>query len=118
MFIQLSDSPNTTYILFKMVVVELQCIKGEDIFGLKCLFSPSGHLKLFFGIAAVGTEQGHCYLVDMRLDDEVEEFDEQNSSHLEFVNAEDSTENVAELRIEAKSRGAHIGIELGSKTLL
>ena len=75
----------------------------------------SHHLKLFFGVVAVGTEQGHCYLVDMRIDDDVEEFDEWNCSHLEFLAPESTVEDVADFRVEAKSGGAHIGIELGGE---
>ena len=67
-------------------------------------------------MVAIGTEQGHCYLVDMCLDDDVEEFEEWNSSHLEILDSKNPAgDYVAEFRIEAKRNGAHIGIELGSK---
>ena len=64
-----------------------------------------------FGLIAVGTEYGHVYLVDMRLDDDLEEFDEWNPSHLQIIDPRNT--NIAKLRKEAKSDGAHIAFELG-----
>ena len=74
----------------------------------------SAFLKLFFGIVAVGTEMGHTYLVDLRIDDEAEQFDEWNPSHIEFI----SEDNVAMQRIAAQERGSHLAIELGGKVIL
>lgn len=65
-----------------------------------------------FGIAAVGTEQGHCYLVDLRLDDEGEEFDEWHTSSIEVVNA--LSHDMAQLRNTARTNGTHLAIEIGS----
>ncbi|XP_078375377.1 protein ELYS-like isoform X3 [Oculina patagonica] len=73
-------------------------------------FSPQ--LKLLFGITAIGTEQGHCYLVDLRLDDEGEEFDEWHKSPIEVVNP--SSHDMAQLRNTARTNGTHLGIEIGS----
>lgn len=64
-----------------------------------------------FGLVAVGTDCGHVYLVDMRLDDDVEEFDEWNPSHLQIVDPGNT--NIARLRTTARSDGAHIAFELG-----
>ncbi|KAJ7394682.1 Protein ELYS [Desmophyllum pertusum] len=72
-------------------------------------FSPQ--LKLLFGIVAIGTEQGHCYLVDLRLDDEGEEFDEWHTSPIEVVNP--LSHDLAQLRNTARTNGTHIGIEIG-----
>lgn len=72
----------------------------------------SQQLKLLFGIAAVGTEQGHCYLVDLRLDDEGEEFDEWHTSPIEVVNP--LSHDMAQLRNIARTKGSHLAIEIGS----
>ena len=69
-------------------------------------------MKLLFGIAAVGTEQGHCYLVDLRLDDEEEEFDEWHASPIEVVNS--LSHEMAQLRNSARTNGTHLAIEIGS----
>lgn len=65
-----------------------------------------------FGIAAIGTEQGHCYLVDLRLDDEGEEFDEWHTSPIEVVNP--LSHDMAQLRNTARTNGTHLGVEIGS----
>jgi len=65
-----------------------------------------------FGIVAIGTEQGHCYLVDLRLDDEGEEFDEWHTSSIEVVNP--LSHEMAQLRNTARTNGTHLGIEIGS----
>ena len=65
-----------------------------------------------FGIAAIGTEQGHCYLVDLRLDDEGEEFDEWHTSRIEVVNP--SSHEIAQLRNTARMNETHLGMEIGS----
>lgn len=75
-------------------------------------FCFSQPLKLLFGIAAVGTEQGHCYLVDLRLDDEGEEFDEWHMSPIEVVNP--LSHDMAQLRNTARINGTHLAIEIGS----
>ena len=72
----------------------------------------SPQLKLLFGIVAIGTEQGHCYLVDLRLDDEGEEFDEWHTSLIEVVNP--LSHAMAQLRNTARTNGTHLGIEIGS----
>ena len=74
-------------------------------------FCSSPQLKLLFGIVAIGTEQGHCYLVDLRLDDEGEEFDEWHTSPIEVVNP--LSHDLAQLRNTARTNGTHIGIEIG-----
>lgn len=70
----------------------------------------SMHLKLYFGIVAVGTEQGHTYLLDMRLDDDMEEFDEWNPSKIELVNSDE--EYIAACREKSRGKGTHIAIEV------
>ena len=75
-----------------------------------CCSSPQ--LKLLFGIVAIGTEQGHCYLLDLRLDDEGEEFDEWHTSPIEVVNP--FSHEMAQLRNTARINGTHLGIEIGS----
>lgn len=69
-------------------------------------------LKLLFGIAAVGTEQGHCYLIDLRLDDEAEEFDEWHMSPIDVVDTE--SHDMAQLRNAARRNGTHLAIEIGN----
>ena len=69
-------------------------------------------MKLLFGIAAIGTEQGHCYLIDLRLDDEGEEFDEWRTSPIEVVNP--SPHDMAQLRNTARTNGTHLAVEIGS----
>ena len=73
-------------------------------------------LKLLFGIAAVGTEQGHCYLIDLRLDDEGEEFDEWHMSPIEVVNT--VSYDMAQCRNDARRNGTHLAIEMGSMLVL
>ncbi|RMX53817.1 hypothetical protein pdam_00000467 [Pocillopora damicornis] len=68
-------------------------------------------LRLLFGIAAVGTEQGHCYLVDLRLDDEDEQFDEWRTSPIEVVDP--LACDLAQLRNTARTNESHLGIEVG-----
>lgn len=72
----------------------------------------SQQLKLLFGIAAVGTEQGHCYLIDLRLDDEGEEFDEWHTSPAEVINP--GSQDMAQLRNAARINGTHLVLEIGS----
>ena len=64
-----------------------------------------------FGAIAVGTECGHVYLVDLRLDDDVEEFDEWHPSHLEIVDPDNP--DVAAVRSRAREDGGHMAFELG-----
>ena len=92
------------------------CIKvlTQFILILLCIFSAP--LRLMFGLVAVGMDCGHVYLVDMRLDDDVEEFDEWNPSQLEIVDPDDP--NLASLRSKARDDGAHIAFELGGLSLL
>ena len=73
----------------------------------------SAFLKLFFGVIAIGTEQGHIYLVDMRTDDESEQSDEWKPSPIELVSCDKDT--IAAQRLGAKKRGAHLAVELGGK---
>ena len=74
-------------------------------------FIRSAQLRLMFGVAAVGMDCGHVYLVDLRLDDDVEEFDEWNPSHLQIVDLDNP--NIASLRSRAREDGAHMAFELG-----
>ena len=69
-----------------------------------------------FGIAAIGTEQGHCFLVDLRLDDDHEEFDEWHRSKIEVL--DHPIQDLAQVRYEARLNGTHVGIEFGSKFLI
>ncbi|PFX23473.1 Protein ELYS [Stylophora pistillata] len=71
----------------------------------------SPQLRLLFGIAAVGTEQGHCYLVDLRLDDEDEQFDEWRTSPVEVIDP--LACDLAQLRNTARTTETHLGIEMG-----
>lgn len=64
-----------------------------------------------FGTVAVGMDCGHVYLVDMRLDDDVEEFDEWSPSQLEIVDPENP--NIPSLRSRSRDDGAHMAYELG-----
>jgi hypothetical protein len=64
-----------------------------------------------FGVAAVGMAGGHVYLVDLRLDDDVEEFDEWNPSQLEIVDPDNP--DIASLRSRAREDGSHMAFELG-----
>ena len=80
------------------------------------LMFRSAPLRLMFGLVAVGMDCGHVYLVDLRLDDDVEEFDEWNQSHLEIVDPDDP--NFASLRSRAREDGAHIAFELGGLSFL
>ncbi|CAB3993861.1 ELYS-like, partial [Paramuricea clavata] len=75
--------------------------------------SISAQLRLMFGVAAVGMDCGHVYLVDLRLDDDVEEFDEWNPSHLQIVDLDNP--NIALLRSRAREDGAHMAFELGGE---
>lgn len=68
-------------------------------------------MRLLFGIAAVGTEQGHCYLVDLRLDDEDEQFDEWRTSPIEVVDP--LACDLVQLRNTARTNESHLGIEVG-----
>ena len=76
----------------------------------------SVQLHLMFGVIAVGMSCGHVYLVDLRLDDDVEEFDEWNPSHLEIVDADNP--DIASLRSRARDDGAHMAFELGGMCCL
>ncbi|XP_032239652.1 protein ELYS isoform X2 [Nematostella vectensis] len=71
----------------------------------------SSDLKLLFGILAIGTEHGHTYLVDLRSDDPVEIFDEENPSMLEYLGP--NTVHLAGARDRARNNGTHLAIELG-----
>lgn len=81
-----------------------------------CVLFCSAPLRLMFGLVAVGMDCGHVYLVDLRLDDDVEEFDEWNPSHLEVVDPDDP--NFAALRSRAREDGGHIAFELGGLSFL
>ena len=63
------------------------------------------------GLVAIGMECGHIYIIDMRLDDDVEEFDEWNPSHLQIIDPENG--NISKQRETARCDGAHIAFELG-----
>ena len=79
------------------------------------IWFTSAFLKLFFGILAVSTEQGHTYLIDMRVDDEAEQFDEWNPSHIELVNC--GVQDVAAQRVTAKEQGGHLAVELAGMVI-
>ncbi|XP_046849987.1 protein ELYS-like isoform X2 [Xenia sp. Carnegie-2017] len=75
--------------------------------------SISSSLCEFYGCVAVGARGGHVYLVDLRLDDDVEEFDEWNPSTLEIVDADDPDTEVH--RISSRENGTHVAFELGGE---
>lgn len=93
---------------YPVTVVECVTCSGGAQASPHALSPP---LKLLFGIVAIGTEQGHCYLLDLRLDDEGEEFDEWLTSPIEVVNP--FSNEMAQLRNTARTNGTHIGIEIG-----
>lgn len=51
-------------------------------------------------------------MVDLRLDDEGEEFDEWHASPVELVNP--SSHDMPQLRNSARTNGTHLAIEIGS----
>ena len=73
----------------------------------------------FYGILAVGTQEGHIYLVDLALDDDTEENKDQHvstESHpasLHFIR--NSGGNIAEMRQSVMRRGQHLSLSLNDR---
>jgi len=67
-----------------------------------------------FGIAAVGTNSGHLYIIDLRGDDKEEKFSLLNPSQLLFVEISDIS-NIAQYREVTLQEGKHLCIDLNCK---
>ncbi|XP_033641982.1 protein ELYS-like isoform X2 [Asterias rubens] len=72
-------------------------------------FALDDHLRLFFGIIAVGTEGGHTYLVDVRLDDS-ESCDEVTIRGSKVISPRST--DVGSIRVKAARKGEHLCLEL------
>ncbi|XP_057313364.1 protein ELYS-like [Hydractinia symbiolongicarpus] len=72
-------------------------------------FSPA--IKCMFGTVAVGTENGHIFLIDLRLDDVVEQFSCSFESSLLVINP-DETENMATVREKARNNDLYCCLDL------
>ncbi|XP_077998282.1 protein ELYS-like [Glandiceps talaboti] len=68
----------------------------------------SSQLHLFFGMVAVGTDQGYVYLIDLRLDEDGKLSDETYPSKLLLISSK--TQGVEEKRIQAVRRGEHLAL--------
>ena len=79
-------------------------------------FALSDHLRCFFGIVAVGTEGGHIYLVDLRLDD-CNDYS-RSTEPRKIVVITPAMANTAELRRKASRAGEHLCLEVGGWYLL
>jgi len=74
----------------------------------------SNLFKCMFGIAAVGTNSGHLYIIDLRGDDKEEKFSLLNPSQLLFVEISDIS-NIAQYREVTLQEGKHLCIDLNCK---
>ena len=74
-------------------------------------FLSSDALKCMFGIIAVGTEDGHLYLIDMRADDDGEDISFTPPSSLLFIDSH-NVENTAKMRDKARLYGQHCCVDL------
>lgn len=72
-------------------------------------FSPA--IKCMFGTVAVGTENGHIFLIDLRLDDVVEQLSCSFESSLLVINL-DETENMATMREKARNNDLYCCLDL------
>lgn len=73
----------------------------------------SEHLQCFCGVVAVGTHQGHIYLVDMCCDQRYYDSDEVTGSSLRVMTVR--TDNFEDCRDEALSRMQHLALEIGGE---
>lgn len=67
-----------------------------------------------FGTVAVGTENGHIFLIDLRLDDVVEQLSCSFESSLLVINL-DETENMATMREKARNNDLYCCLDLSCK---
>ncbi|XP_033102998.1 protein ELYS-like isoform X2 [Anneissia japonica] len=74
-------------------------------------FALSDHLRCFFGIIAVGTEGGHVYLVDLRLDDCDEYTHSTEPKNILVITP--AMANTPELRRKSSRTGDHLCLEVG-----
>ncbi|PIK43112.1 hypothetical protein BSL78_20037 [Apostichopus japonicus] len=74
-------------------------------------FCLSQQMQKFFGIAAVGTEKGHFYLLDLRVD-ENDTSDEQHAREAKIVNV--GTQCIENIRLKSSQRGEHLCLEINS----
>ncbi|XP_038076650.1 protein ELYS-like [Patiria miniata] len=72
-------------------------------------FALGEHLRLFFGIIAVGTEGGHTYLVDLRLDDS-ESCDEVTARGSKVISPRST--DIGTIREKAARKGEHLCLHL------
>jgi hypothetical protein len=74
---------------------------------------------LFHGLIAVGSQEGHVYLIDMATDEDCQELasDEASPSEPYFTDlASGDTEKLATIRSSATYRGQHVCVLLGDQT--
>lgn len=69
-------------------------------------------MQKFFGMAAIGTEKGHLYLLDLRVD-ENDVSDEEHVRQAKIVTLE--TQYIENLRLRASHKGEHLCLELNCK---
>lgn len=75
-------------------------------------FCLSQQMQKFFGIAAVGTEKGHFYLLDLRVD-ENDTSDEQHAREAKIVSVD--TQCIENIRLKSSQRGEHLCLEINCK---
>lgn len=70
----------------------------------------------FHGVLAVGTEEGHLYVIDLALDAPINSEDdpylstEDNPSSLQFIEDNSANTNLADLRLRCLRNGQHLAI--------
>lgn len=98
-----------TIVAFPQVVTSVEAV--TSVGGTKSPnFALSDELRRFFGIVAVGTRGGRVYLLDMKLDEEVEFWDAPRANHAQVIAP--GVEEVGERRRKAAEKGEHLCLDL------
>lgn len=116
--IGLSDGRVCLFNIFSSRVI--RCLNlSNRITSLQCLASPSSaprylceELLLMSGLIAVGTQEGHVYLVDCSIDDDLEVSDESSPCQPCFTTLAGGAQKVAQQRTKAMQRGQHLCVPL------
>ncbi|XP_030843104.1 protein ELYS isoform X2 [Strongylocentrotus purpuratus] len=100
-----------TVVNFPHVVTAIDCV--TSVGGIESPnFALSDELRRFFGIVAVGTKGGHVYLLDMKLDEEVEFWDTTRGCPAQIIAP--GITDIDQRRLKSASKGEHLCLDLNS----
>ncbi|XP_041480738.1 protein ELYS-like isoform X1 [Lytechinus variegatus] len=100
-----------TVVNFPHVVTAIDCV--TSVGGVESPnFALSDELRRFFGIIAVGTKGGHVYMLDMKLDEDVEFWDMTQGRPAQIIAP--GIPDIDQRRLKAAAKGEHLCLDLNN----